>query len=265
MAAVPEEAAVPEAEPLGIRKSVPPQTPEKKTKKKGKPCGDFFIDSHGSIRRYMTTVRDRKGEAKRVGKADDAKEGMGKEWAIIDKAWMYQWLNFVWDETKTVHAPPPVSNKELLKLEWDMAKSLYDEGGDPGTALRIVVKDGIKVKENYRRISTGVWEAFMDLYGGGPPIVATSAKGVPMEEMLTGLQDTSKWSVVIHLLNGQTQDGEGEDEAEWQKVQQDLEAIAPCHYDVDELLEVLMDKAIKKYENHLIELGSLTKNDDAGR
>jgi hypothetical protein len=219
---------------------------KKKKKKNQKPCGDFFEDSNGIIRRYMTKVHDRKAEAKRVGAADDAKEEMGKEWTIIDKAWMYHWLRFVWDKTGTAHAPGPVSNRELLKLEWDMDQSTFDAVGlDPGTAVRIIPRSGLEAKEDYRRISTGVWKAFMDLYGGGPPIVVNAAKGVSREEMLIGLEDTSKWSVVVHLFNGEV----GDEETEWGQVQQDLEATAPCNYDVDEVLVVLMDKATRRYDN----------------
>ena len=95
--------------------------------KKKTPTGDFFMDADGIMRRYMSKVHDRAAEVKRISEADESGEQAGKTWMIINKAWLYGWLRFVRDETNAAHAPGPVSNLDLIRLSWDMDRSVFED------------------------------------------------------------------------------------------------------------------------------------------
>jgi hypothetical protein len=122
--------------------------------------GDYF-DSNGTLRRAQLK-RDRAAELRRIEQLDcKGAEEQGKTWYIVEAEFMTAWVAWVKGKPGKV-APTTIRNTMLLSQD------------DARTA-----RAGLEIVTHYRRLNKEVWEAFVDMYGGGPAItVEDRAEGM---------------------------------------------------------------------------------------
>lgn len=109
----------------------------------------------------------------------------GKEWYIMESAWIASWLAYVHFDTMNAPAPGPCRNDRLIT--WDYAQHKYV--GRFGLFMAVSDRAG-----DYRRVSKETWEQFCAFYpGSGPAITMQFAADQANEN---GLYDTAAWTIL---------------------------------------------------------------------
>lgn len=94
--------------------------------------------------------RRRFDEGKAIQELDSSSIAEGESWYLIDSNWLHQWNSF---KTGVQPPPGPISNSRLFK------------SGNLG-----VLRDNLSRGIHYRGVNEKVWNYFLGIYGGGPPI-----------------------------------------------------------------------------------------------
>lgn len=90
---------------------------------------------------------------------DNTPTGMnGSVWYIMSENWLRSWRHYVFG-VQSAPRPGPVDNWNLLKSH------------DDNDFSKQKAKEGLRQVEDYRGVNRMVWEYFVNIYGGGPPIV----------------------------------------------------------------------------------------------
>ena len=59
--------------------------------------------------------------------------------------------------------PGPITNKDLL-----VPLNEFLNDGDPDNPENEIIKDGLKLDEDFRIVNKDIWDLFYNMYGGGP-------------------------------------------------------------------------------------------------
>jgi len=95
--------------------------------------------------------RRRKKEKKEIQLIDaQCKSSEDEPWYLISEKWLNNWRKFINDDDTS--PPGEVTNSDLV-----------DSNGVPFPNLR--------PKKNYRAVTKEVWDYFINIYGGGPPVI----------------------------------------------------------------------------------------------
>ena len=109
----------------------------------------------------------------------------GKEWYVMDSAWIEAWLAYTHGDKTMAPAPGPCRNHRLITFDYAEGKwkgrfglwmARKEQGGD------------------FRRVSKEVWEQFVSYYPGSGPAISMTFDAGKMDA--SGVYDTSTWTIV---------------------------------------------------------------------
>ena len=112
-------------------------------------------------------------------------DGGGRLWYIVDRTWLNMWLNYT-ATGENGPRPGPINNSCLImeaKEEEENKEGVQGEGRWKIKSWLVMDKED--EPGDYRVVKKEVWEAFLELYGGGPEI---HVQGEMIE-----VDDISKW------------------------------------------------------------------------
>ena len=117
---------------------------------------------------------------------DDSRSVGSSIWYVLDRSWLNSWLNYT-ATGENGPRPGPIDNSCLLH-EVEERGGGEEEGEDVKICWKIkpwLVMDKEDEPGDYRVVKKRVWEAFLDLYGGGPEI--------HVEGEMIEVDDVNKW------------------------------------------------------------------------
>ena len=109
----------------------------------------------------------------------------GKEWYLMDSAWVASWLAYVHLDVYKAPCPGPCRNNRLI--EWDPELKKYT--GRFGLQMAVKNRGG-----DYRRVSKETWLKFKEFYPESGPAITMYFQPSALNE--SGNYDTSTWTIL---------------------------------------------------------------------